>query len=59
MEAKGKVLIGFGEYEVGRSIKGPTNLMLELEADGYVELDSNEAEEIVEKKKRGPKPKEI
>lgn len=42
---KGIVKIGFGEYQVGRSIIGPTNLMLELESDGYVELDSTELQE--------------
>lgn len=52
---KGIVKIGFKDFQVGRSIQGPTNLMLELESAGYVELDSDDQEE---KKKRGPKPKQ-
>jgi hypothetical protein len=58
MKLKGKVLIGFGEYKVGGFILGPSNLMKELQAEGFIELDSNEPIEDVEKSKRGRKPKD-
>jgi len=52
---KGKVLISFGEYKVGGYIKAPTNLMLDLQAEGYVEVCSDEPETVVEKKRKNSK----